>query len=271
LLLFRVRQNRIRMQQEAQRDAPDARESRPPCYSDAILLPRLDGSFASLDELNNGRIKHKRRRRKTEESDDLEEEVPLRRNRCRSEEVISMREIVTGSVRPSRLPPRIHPFEIEPIDMNRSSNEDEEPEEVQYPSTTIMTLEHSPGPSRARTPKASLQPDGESSEAIKNFNNTLERSPYAKRKLKHMESFKGDKNKGFGTPASLISSTSVPETPRLDSIEIVDDYFNNERQRNSSVESLDSSEFISINMGKHSSNSSSNEDGLVVLRKPSNI
>src|SRR5690349_22710843 len=102
------------MQQEAQRDAPDPRESRPPCYSDAILMPRLDGSFASLDELGGGRIKHKRRRRKTEEADDIEEEVPLRRNRCRSEEVISMREVVTGTVRQSRAP-RIHPIDIEPI------------------------------------------------------------------------------------------------------------------------------------------------------------
>lgn len=249
------------MQQEAQRDAPDPRESRPPCYSEAILLPRLDGSFASLDELNSGRIKHKRRRRKTEDADEIDEEVPLRRNRCRSEEVISMREIVTS--RQSRLPPRIHPFEIEPIDPNRSSNETDDNEEVRYPSTNIMTLEHSPGPSRARTPKVSLQPGAKSFEEIENFNNrsnnTLERSPYAKRKLTHMGSFKGDKNKTIAAPQ--------PQEP----IEIVEDYFVPEVRRSSSTDSEDSSEFITIKATRESSNSSSNEDGLVVLRKPSHI
>lgn len=240
------------MQQEAQRDAPDPRESRPPCYSEAILLPRLDGSFASLDDLNNGRSKNKRRRRKTEESDDIDEDVPLRRNRCRSEEVISMREIVTGSSRPSRLPPRVHPLEIDPI---RSSNESEETEEVRQ---NIVALERSPGPSRARSPKvSSTLPGGESYEEIRNFNkssNTLERSPYAKRKLTHIESFKGDDT--LKSDSTAINSSSI---------EIIDDYFEPEMRRKSSTESEDSSEFITINTGKQSSNSSSNEDGLVVL------
>lgn len=256
------------MQQEAQRDAPDPRESRPPCYSEAILLPRLDGSFASLDELNNGRIKHKRRRRKTEDDDDHDEEVPLRRSRCRSEEVISMREIVAGSVRHSRMPPRVHPSEIEPIDSNRSSNESEEQEEIRYPSTNIMTLEHSPGPSRSRSPKVSLQPGGENDEEIRNFNksyNALNKSPYAKRKLTHMGSFKGDKSKKSSTVAVIAPK------PQQDSIEIVDDFFELETRRHSSTESDDSSEFITIQAEDRSSNSSSNEDGLVVLRKPSNV
>jgi hypothetical protein len=69
-------------------------------------MPRLDGSFASLKEFG----KNKRNRKDNEEHDE-EEEVPLRRNRCRSEEVLSMRSIVV---------PRVHPFEvistIEPLD-----------------------------------------------------------------------------------------------------------------------------------------------------------
>jgi hypothetical protein len=254
-----MRQNRLRMQQEAQRDAPDPRESRPPCYSEAILLPRLDGSFASLDELNNSRNKNKRHRRKTEEADDYDENVPLRRNRCRSEEVISMRETIRSSVRSPKLVPRTHPLEIEPIDRNRSSNEDEEGGQPNL-STSIRTLEHSPGPSRTRTPKTSIQPNGESYEGLRNFNrstNTLERSPYAKRKLSHSENLKCEKG---------AASTSNQET-----IEIVDDHFENEKQNHSSSESEDSDDFITIKVDRRNSNSSSNEDGLVVLRKPSNI
>lgn len=267
----------MRMQQEAQRDAPDARESRPPCYSDAILMPRLDGSFASLDELGTGRIKHKRRRRKTEDADIEEEEVPLRRNRCRSEEVISMREVVTGSVRSPRSAPRVHPFEIEPIDRNQPSNEEEEQEGRQYESTDIMILDHSPGPSsRARSPVASLsvvitniQPDAESFEEIRNFNqsnNTLERSPYAKRKLIHMDKVKDDKVKRSESSSAAVQPMKIDEN-----------HFKKEAQkenRSSSTDSDDSesSEFITIKTGKHSdSNSSTNEDGLVVINRPTSI
>lgn len=270
VLHFSVRQNRLRMTQEAQRDAPDPRESRPPCYADAILMPRLDGSFASLDELGTGRLKHKRRRRKTEESEEIEEvEVPLRRNRCRSEEVLSMREVVAASLRSPLLPPRIHPTEIEPIDRNISTNEEEQPVEgIHYHSTDILTLDHSPGPSsRARSPQTSLQPADESFEEIKNFNhsnNTLERSPYAKRKLGHMGSFKGDK----ATKLSSAPTIAPPQAP----IEIHEDHFKTELQRRVSSSSEDSSEFITIKAGKHeSSNSSGTEDSMVVIHKPTNI
>lgn len=258
------------MTQEAQRDAPDPRESRPPCYADAILMPRLDGSFASLDELGTGRLKHKRRRRKTEESEEIEEvEVPLRRNRCRSEEVLSMREVVAASLRSPLLPPRIHPIEIEPIDRNISTNEEEQPVEgIHYHSTDILTLDHSPGPSsRARSPQTSLQPADESFEEIKNFNhsnNTLERSPYAKRKLGHMESFKGGRN----TKPLSVPTIASPQAP----IEIHEDHFKTELGRRVSSSSEDSSEFITIKTGKHeSSDSSSTEDSLVVIHKPTNI
>lgn len=274
---FRIRQNRVRMQQEAQRDAPDPRESRPPCYADALLMPRLDGSFASLDELGSGRIKHKRRRRKTEEAEDIEEEVPLRRStRSRSEEVLSMREVVARSTRTPRIAPRIHPVEIEPIDPNRSSNEDDEPEGIHYCSTDIMTLDHSPGPSsRTRSPEmsvrlvvSSVQFKGASSEEIKNFNqsnNELEGSPYANRKLNHMESFKGDRNK-----KALTAPPPIPPLP----IEITEDHFKNiaKERRDSTTDSEDSSEFITIKPGKQqSSNSSSNEDGMVIVSRPTSF
>lgn len=109
------------MQQEAQRDAPDPRETRPPCYSEAIRMPRLDASFASLNELGK---KNKRRRKTESEEDELEEEVPLRRNRCRSEEVLSMRQTVAenGGARV----PRSHPFESNGNAQRTNDNDDDE-------------------------------------------------------------------------------------------------------------------------------------------------
>lgn len=65
-------------------NAPDARESKPPCYEDALKLPRLDGSFASLTELGNARMKRKSQTNGIANGD---AEPSIRRNRCRSEEV----------------------------------------------------------------------------------------------------------------------------------------------------------------------------------------
>lgn len=77
-----MRENRIMLEQENQLNAPDPRESRPPCYEDAILLPRLDGSFASLNELNSKRLG--RRSVSTDGNEQLRN-----KNRCRSEELLS--------------------------------------------------------------------------------------------------------------------------------------------------------------------------------------
>jgi hypothetical protein len=75
----------MRMDQEAQLNAPDPRDTLPPCYEDALLMPRLDGSFASLDELGTSRSK--RNRRKKNDDTTNEDDIELRRFRCRSEEV----------------------------------------------------------------------------------------------------------------------------------------------------------------------------------------
>ncbi|XP_053687132.1 uncharacterized protein LOC128736668 [Sabethes cyaneus] len=94
-----ARDNQLRMRQEAQLNAPDIRESRPPAYEDAILLPKLDAaSFASLDELLlRGKRKKKRRQRQSNEavnttSNEEDEPVDLNpSNRSRSENVLSIR------------------------------------------------------------------------------------------------------------------------------------------------------------------------------------
>lgn len=273
------------MQQQAQLNAPDPRVlSQPPCYEDAILMPRLDASFASLNELGR---KNKRRRRKTvdENEDENDEEVTVRRHRCRSEEVLSMRD--STNVRSPRLTPRAHPMDISPIDRNRSSNEDEESEEaeeIHYHSTDILTLNHSPGPShRVRssishtlpvpslphTPPPRRNAASESFEEIRNFETLNEGSPYAKRKLGHMESFKGDK-KNFKMPKVHEPSTSkaaATVVPSTDAIIVIDDHFGGSRKSISSSEG--SSEFVDISASRNSDvNSSSTEDGMVILHKP---
>lgn len=68
-----MRHNASILEQYAQPNAPDPRESHPPCYDDAILLPKFTGSFASL----KGRWI----------ADDRDEIDAPMRNRCRSEEV----------------------------------------------------------------------------------------------------------------------------------------------------------------------------------------
>lgn len=156
------------MQQEAQRDAPDPRETRPPCYSDAIRMPRLDGSFASLKDFGKNR-----RNRKDHEEHEEEEEVPLRRNRCRSEEVLSMRSIIV---------PRVHPFEvistIEPLDANGR------------PTTTTES----------------------SFEEIRNFNQSAnavnEGSPYSKRKKIENRNLNDDA--GSSRPREEPTASSAP-------------------------------------------------------------
>ncbi|ETN64561.1 leucine-rich transmembrane protein [Anopheles darlingi] len=97
-----ARENRVRLMNDAPQNAPDARESRPPCYEDAILLPKLDAaSFASLDELMlRGKRRKRRRNRRAsgadlkddEDEDDVQERLQLRqRQRTRSEDVLSRR------------------------------------------------------------------------------------------------------------------------------------------------------------------------------------
>lgn len=74
--------NRMRLEQQAQLNAPDPRESHPPCYADAILLPRIDGTYVSLEDLSL-----KRKKRKQKENGEAEETHITRRNRSRSENV----------------------------------------------------------------------------------------------------------------------------------------------------------------------------------------
>lgn len=89
-----MRQNQIILDQESQLNAPDPRETSPPCYDDAIRMPRLDSSFYSLKHDNFASSESIRRAAK--------------RSRCRSEEVLSYgeprRHILTARTRKNTLP-----------------------------------------------------------------------------------------------------------------------------------------------------------------------
>lgn len=51
----------MRLQQEAQLNAPDPRDTHPPCYEDAIRMPKP--FFYSMDELSTTRKQKQRKRR----------------------------------------------------------------------------------------------------------------------------------------------------------------------------------------------------------------
>uniref|UniRef100_A0A336MRI8 CSON003996 protein n=1 Tax=Culicoides sonorensis TaxID=179676 RepID=A0A336MRI8_CULSO len=108
-----ARQTRMRLQQEALLNAPDPREVSPPDYEVAIRMPKP--LFSSLDELSTRRSKRKRRTQKNGDENETEREenveFSLRRQRFRSEEVLSPRT--------SRVPPRLHPFELEALERSR--------------------------------------------------------------------------------------------------------------------------------------------------------
>ncbi|KFB51384.1 AGAP006643-PA-like protein [Anopheles sinensis] len=216
-----ARENRVRLQQDAPQNAPDARESRPPCYEDAIQLPKLDAaSFASLDELlMRGKRKKRRRHRRSsgtdakDDDDDEEERIQLRqRSRTRSEDVLSRR-IDNTSSGPSAVVQSIYErptsnrvvtdaeVMIHTSGRRRSGSvtqEDrdrEEDEELHYHSIDILSLHHQPssasgqsGPMRESalaTPRASSSQSGPIT-PIENFT-AHSHSPYAKRKVKPLQ------------------------------------------------------------------------------------
>ncbi|CAG9800806.1 unnamed protein product [Chironomus riparius] len=211
-----IRQNRVRMQQEALRDAPDPRETRPPCYSDAIRMPRLDASFASLNEYGRGKNKA---RRKDVEDEEIEEDVPLRRNRCRSEEILSMRSTVNGQALQ-----RVHPFEGEMRDSRQVTTE---------------------------------SANGSEYEEIRNFNEqsvtTLnDRSPYASRRLpngavnsQQRRNNSQQPNNSQSVISSSQQSTPGPSNPPL---ELTENHFDESPKHDVTniVEREGSNEFITF-------------------------
>lgn len=77
-VFFRMRHNQIVLEQEGQLNAPDPRETHPPCYADAILMPKPLSSLSSLkqaylssnDSINSARRATKRSRSEEQLDDD---------------------------------------------------------------------------------------------------------------------------------------------------------------------------------------------------------
>uniref|UniRef100_A0A1L8E2N7 Putative membrane glycoprotein lig-1 n=1 Tax=Nyssomyia neivai TaxID=330878 RepID=A0A1L8E2N7_9DIPT len=233
-----IRHNRLAMEQEAQLNAPDPRETRPPCYEDAILMPRLDGSFASLNELNMRREKRRKHAGKDDNQDEGDGTI-TRRNRSRSVEVLSMRESRTedGQSRRSRRQRNADPPEslelarytlIEnssalpaptmppPPTPPRNSAARGQDNELHYHSTEVINLHLTTVEIEPRTPDEETNAGMAEIEQITMRPRTDEdTSPYAKRQQKHMSTFKGDEQLAIST-----SSRSSGER-----IHVIDDYF----------------------------------------------
>uniref|UniRef100_A0A2A4JTC0 LRRNT domain-containing protein n=1 Tax=Heliothis virescens TaxID=7102 RepID=A0A2A4JTC0_HELVI len=72
----RLRQLRMRAEQEALCNTPDPRDLiAPPSYDEALSMPKLNVSCHSLNETGTGKTRRKRGRRKTKSSGDLLEET----------------------------------------------------------------------------------------------------------------------------------------------------------------------------------------------------
>lgn len=123
----RLRQLRLRAEQEALVNAPDPRDLiAPPSYDEALSMPKLNASYHSLNETGSGKTKKKRGRRKTKSSGDLLEETE--RN---------------GDVRT-----------FDDQELTETSNENNRQRRRRRPrrygSHEITELEHSPGSRRRR-------------------------------------------------------------------------------------------------------------------------
>jgi hypothetical protein len=248
------RQTQMRMQQEAQLNAPDPRESRPPCYEEALRMPKLDRHFVSLNDIST-RIRNKIRKKSGVDDDDVDD-VQLRRA-TRSEVVLSTRETVspTDTIPSPVLPPRSHPFEVE-----------SDPNSPREGPSNILNLSHSPGRSRSRTAQARANIENDQStscEEIRDFNRsavTLSNgSPYPNRQLKQIR----DKAEEPGP-----STSKSNKTHDTDEIEVVDDHFGGDQEAKGDS---DSDEFITITAKDAESSrlmKGSNDDFEIVVHQP---
>lgn len=281
--MLRMRHNRRVLDQEAQLNAPDPRETHPPCYEEAILLPRLDSSFASL---------------KQSDSDGEERRKAAKRSRCRSEEVICSRDI-DGASRPKRhiLAARLRstkPKAIEsiliPSPASRSPNASTSPATAHCYSTEILMLKHSPRfLHRANTitdvPASRVSSTSEFIiEPMERYMNFTGRSPYAQRKIGSSpgggsnNNNNGQKNQvndtSNGTEPEAATSSLLQKEPSYceidcpEDIVIIDDHYRsknslqrNDRMKRISTSSSDFSvDYPRENIYKRQSTASSSSD-----------
>lgn len=159
-----MQHNQRVLEQEGQLNAPDPRETNPPRYEDAILLPRLDTSFASL-----------RRAGLIGDAYGIEEDIKraAKRSRCRSEEVLFRRDSTAAAPFASRMRRHIRAARI-----RRTHRGCESTLEIPRPNT-ILAREQC----QSRT-NAGVMVSSSSFifEPIEKFDSIDGGSPYAKRK-----------------------------------------------------------------------------------------
>lgn len=228
------------LEQEAQLNAPDPRETHPPCYEDAILLPRLDSSFASL------------KRAGIMDDDELEFKRAVKRSRSRSEEILIVSDdgqngrLIRGRrhIRAARIR-RNHNIQADTIELPQPKAE-----ESTSTTTAEITAESKIDTidgNRSDEPNIMIDTISLASsdviiEAYEQID-TNDRSPYAQRK-----------NRTFVDP---VPSSSASETERDKGIVIIEDHYtagpslvDDQQQRmieseNSSLNSLVSEEDFS--------------------------
>lgn len=146
------------LEQEGQLNAPDPRETNPPRYEDAILLPRLDTSFASL-----------RRAGMIGDPYGIEDDIKraVKRSRCRSEEILNTRDANTVNPFASRMRRHIRAARIR---------------RTRPPCDSAMEIPRLTARTAATTSYYLASSNSFSFEPIRNFDSTEGGSPYAKRK-----------------------------------------------------------------------------------------
>lgn len=144
------------------------------------------------------------------------------------------------------------------------------------PITKILTLEQSPRTSRSpRFEEISLpgpsEPVDGSFEQIRNFdksNDNVGKSPYTKRKLVRMGSFKKSINDPVGSTSFLPAK--LPNQVGPNEIVVVEDHFQN--SSHASVDSVASEEFFSVNAADlHRDSSNRSAEDFTVVNRPSMI
>lgn len=162
--IVRMQHNQRVLEQEGQLNAPDPRETNPPRYEDAILLPRLDTSFASL-----------RRAGLIGDAYGIEEEIKraAKRSRCRSEETLNRRDSQTATPFASRMRRHIRAARIRRTRPNCVSTLDiPRPNIISTPEQYQLTVVAG---DRASSSSFIFEP-------IRRFDSIDGSSPYAKRK-----------------------------------------------------------------------------------------
>lgn len=164
ILFVSMQHNQRVLEQEGQLNAPDPRETNPPRYEDAILLPRLDTSFASL-----------RRAGLIGDAYGIEEEIKraAKRSRCRSEEVLHTRDSIIATPFASRMRRHIRAARIRRTRRGCESTLD-------IPRQTVVS---EPEQYQLRVFSADMASSGSFIfEPIQKFDSIDGGSPYAKRK-----------------------------------------------------------------------------------------